>query len=127
MPQWQPQKTDHMPIIMVMEIETERAMQVEKHNFRMTDWVEFRKLLSAALSTYREVEELTSEEELLEQINELDSAIKAVIKEQVPAYKGSPYAKRWWTINLTKMKKHNVRGHPSEPISTTELYIPPHC
>ena len=27
----------------------------------------------------------------------------------MPVYKGSPYAKRWWTINLTKMKKHKEK------------------
>ena len=109
MPQWRPQKTDHMPIIAVMEIEPERAVQVNKHNFRMMDWMEFRKMLGATLSTFQDVEELTSEEELLERIERLDSAIKMAIKEQVPVAKGSPYVKIWWTINLTKLKKHKEK------------------
>ena len=39
-PQWRPQKTDHMPIISVLEMEPERSVHVDKFNFKMTDWKE---------------------------------------------------------------------------------------
>lgn len=37
-PQWRPQKTDHMPIISILELQPERTVQVKKFNFKMTDW-----------------------------------------------------------------------------------------
>jgi hypothetical protein len=48
-PQWRPQKTDHMPIISVLEIEPERVAYVGKPNFKLTDWEEFRKSLGERL------------------------------------------------------------------------------
>ena len=100
---------DHMPIISVLEMEPERSAHVEKYNFKLMDWDDFRKTLEMKLAMVQTVEEFMTEADLLEQITKLDAAIKETIKEQVPINKPSPYAKRWWTKNLTKMKKHKER------------------
>ena len=90
-------------------MEPERSVHVDKFNFKMTDWKEFRESLGAKLSRIQTVEEFTTEADLLEQITKLDAAIKEAIKEHVPINKPSLYAKRWWTKDLTKMKKHKER------------------
>ena len=104
-PQWRPQKTDHMPIISVLEIEPERIVQVKKHNYKLTDWEEFRKTLANELADLQGTEELTLVEEFEEQIKKLDSAIKTAIKEHIPVMKPSPYMKRWWTKGLADIKR----------------------
>ena len=81
---------------------TEKTIQVEKYNFRATDWVEFRKTLAVNLNMLQVVEEIAMEET---HITKLDAAIKAMIKEQVPLTRACPYAKRWWTKDLTRLKK----------------------
>ena len=104
-PQWQPQKTDHMLIISVLEIEPDRAIHAEKHNYRLTDWDEFRKSLANNLAEMQELDEFNTTETCLNQIDTLDKAIKGAIKEHVPMTKKSPYAKRWWNKELENLKK----------------------
>ena len=60
-PHWHPQKTDHLLIISILEIEPEKTIQVKKYNFRATDWVEFRKTLAVNLNTLQVVEEIATE------------------------------------------------------------------
>ena len=50
-PHLHPQKTDHLPIISVLELEIEEAIQVAKYNFRSENWEEFRKCLEDKLAT----------------------------------------------------------------------------
>ena len=104
-PHWHPQKMDHLPIISILEIELEKTIQVEKYNFRATDWVEFRKTLAVNLNTLQIVKEIAMEETFYDHITKLDAVIKATMKEQIPLTRACPYAKRWWTKDLTRMKK----------------------
>ena len=132
----------HLPIISVLEIEPERIAHNNKYNFRLTDWDKFRKTLEINLSGLLTVEEPTSIEAFHNQITNLDVAIKETIKEHIPLTKSCPYMKRWWTKNLTDLKKQkehlvrgHVRGHLSQPISPIRntgpsaaipAYVPPH-
>ena len=104
-PHWRPQKTDHMLVISILDIEPEEAIQTTKFNYRSMDWEEFRRSLEINLEEMIVVKEITSEEDLYEHIAKLDSVIKATIKDLVPLSKLSPYAKRWWTKELSIMKK----------------------
>ena len=108
-PHWRPLKTDHMPIISVLGIEPERILHVDKYNFKLTDWEEFKRTLANELADMQSGDELTSEEKFFEQINKLDAAINVAIKEHVPVMRSSPYMKRWWTKELTDMKKSKER------------------
>ena len=95
---------DHMPIISILEIEPEKALQSAKYNYRAMDWNEFRNSLKINLATIQVMEEFKTTEAFQQQIERLDTAIKATIKDQVPVSKPSPYTKRWWTKDLTCMK-----------------------
>ena len=59
---------------------------------------DFNRTLENNLAEIQIVEDLTSKDECLEQITKLDTAIKTAIKEHVPV-------KRWWTKDLTAMKR----------------------
>ena len=74
-PQWRPIKTDHMPIISVLDIQLERTQHTKRFNFKLTDWEEFRNTLAIDLAALQLTEELTMEEEFYEQVKKLDSAI----------------------------------------------------
>lgn len=94
-----------MPIISVLQIELERISHIDKHNFKLTDWEEFKNTLENELADLQEMEELTSVEEFEEKITKLDTAIKTAIKEHVLVMKPSTYMKRWWTKGLADMKR----------------------
>lgn len=89
--QWRPQKTDHMPIISILEIEPERVAYVSKPNFKLTDWEEFQKSLSESLEEMEEAVEITSELQFHVRITLVDEAIQTAIQKHVPLTKLSPY------------------------------------
>ena len=95
----------NMPIISVLEIEPERIAHNNKYNFRLTDWDKFRKTLEINLAGLLVEEEPVSVEVFHNQITNLDAAIKETIKEHILLTKPCPYTKRWWTKNLSDLKK----------------------
>ena len=50
LPHERPPKTDHFPIVSVIDLSVQRTKEPLKRNFRDTDWVEFQKGLEAKLS-----------------------------------------------------------------------------
>ena len=108
-PQWRPQKTDHMPIISELDIEPERITYVGKHNYKATDWEEFRKTLGENLEMAGDTEEITSEGQFTTKVASVEEAIKAAIHKHVPLTRLSPYAKRWWSKELDGMKRNKER------------------
>jgi len=108
-PQQRPQKTDHMPIISQLEIETRRTNFEAKHNFKLTDWEKFRKTMEAKLREIPEPEEIETEEQFHTTLEKLDTRIKETIEKHVPWSKPSPYSKRWWTHELGTLKKEKER------------------
>ena len=108
-PQQRPQKTDHMPIISRLEIETRRTNFEAKRNFKLTDWEKFRKTMEAKLRKLPEPEEIKTEEQFRTTLEKLDTRIKETIEKHVPWSKPSPYSKRWWTHKLGTLKKEKER------------------
>ena len=96
---------DHMPIITVLDIEPVCLVQADKYNFKLMDWEKFRKTLKIRLDNLQVVEELTTVEAFHNQITNLDTAIKEAIKEHIQVMKMSLYMKRWWSNELTDLKK----------------------
>ena len=107
-PQWRPQKTDHMPIISILEIEPEIVAYVGKPNFKLTDWEEFRKTLGGSLEELEDGE-ITEEEQFYNRIRQVDEAIKSAVRAHVPLTKLSPYTKRWWNKDLASRKRNKER------------------
>ena len=76
-------------------------MHTEKFNYKLTDWEEFRR----TVVEIQETENFTSVGVCLDQINNLDTAIKSAIKEHILVTKLSTYAKRWWMKELENLKE----------------------
>ena len=100
-----PTKTDHMPIISLLEMEPERVEHVNKHNYKLTDWEAFRKTLGVSLEELGATEELTSLEEFYNKLAQVDNAIKAAVSKHVPLTRLSPYTKWWWNKGLSDLKR----------------------
>ena len=100
-PQLRPQKTDHMKIISLLEMEPERVEHVNKHNYKLTDWEAFRKTLGVSLEELGATEELTSLEEFHNKLAQVNDAIKAAVSKHIPLTRLSPYTKQWWNKGLS--------------------------
>lgn len=97
--------TDHMAIVIELDILAATKEEDPTYNFRMVDWDEFRKKLKVRLATIPLPQDITSIEQYTRAIEDLTRIIQETIKEVVPLVKRCPYSKRWWTKELTKMKK----------------------
>lgn len=108
-PASRPVKTDHIPIIQVLDMEVPVVEHVPRPMFRKTDWGEFRKELMQELSSLLRCEHYTSVEDVEEAIQQLDAAIQRAIQAKVPFSKPSPYWKRWYTEALDLLRKESAK------------------
>ena len=105
MPERQPGKTDHYPIVTILELEQRRTAMNPSRNFRETDWEEFNAYLGEEIATIPIPDEIRTEEELGREIEQLTTAIQKAITAKVPENQPCPLSKRWWTKDLKKTKK----------------------
>ena len=115
--------TDHLPILSTLDLPTTRNTPRTTRNFRATDWKEFTDRLMTLLPP-DEPKRLTSESEFREALNSINDALRITIEDIVPSYKPLPSTKRWWTHELTSLRKvklraarqsHRWRGAPDHP------------
>ncbi|CAA7269138.1 unnamed protein product [Cyclocybe aegerita] len=106
-PEWRPVCTDHFPIMSTINIQMQSNMPRPRRNFRETDWEEFRQELKKGLEKIERPREFKEgEEEAFESARrELERVVIETIEKVVPMTNPTPYAKRWWTKDLTKMRK----------------------
>ena len=104
-PAQRPVKTDHYPILSLLDIAPDIEDFTPRRTFRETDWDEFGTTLCEELSHVPEPEAYASAVELERAITQLDAAIDTAIDKHTPLSRPCPHAKRWWTMDLTKAKK----------------------
>ena len=94
-----PPKTDHFPIVSVIDLSVIQVQQEPKRNFRDTDWADFKKDLKVKLDrlTLRDPQDIEDFDTMLEGIS---NAITQLIADIVPLRHPSPHQKRWWTREL---------------------------
>jgi len=121
----QPERSDHLLIVVAIDVEPEMHMVVHRPNYCAADWGEFRKELAARLSELEVREELQDAGEFSRRLEELTQVIKDAIEDKIPKTKPSPYMKHWWSNELTSRCKevcklahqaYRRRAHPQDPI-----------
>ena len=100
-----PPKTDHFPIITEIDIQADKTRWEPRRNFRLANWTELTKTLKQNLANIDAPTEIRSIEEFDSKLKALNDAIRDAIEKNVKLTKPSPYAKRWWTTELTKAKR----------------------
>ena len=108
-PDDQPPKADHFPIITILDLPINRNKRVLTFNFRATDWDEFRKCLEQELNKIQPQVPIRMPPELDSALDQLEGAILQTMEAIVPKRKPSPYAKRWWTRELTQLRQEMRR------------------
>jgi len=105
MPEDQPPTADHFPIIITLDMPVMRNTTTPALNYRATDWGEFWNVLTRELACMPKVNYISTKEELDKVLDNLEMAILNTVKEVVPRKKPSPYAKRWWTKELSQSRQ----------------------
>lgn len=116
-------KTDHLPILLALNLEVPRTTSTPRLNWRDVDWTKFNETLSTALDPLPPLP-LASADEFQQMARHIMQAITSTAKLLVPQSKPCPHSKRWWTRTLTDMRKrvsqlsrqsHQMRGLPLHP------------
>jgi len=106
--------TDHLPIVTELDLKVEQTEEEEIPNFRNVDWDEFRKELSNQLDKLPPPAPIAHQIQLNESCASLTKAIQQTIDNQVPVTTLSPKSKRWWTKELTQLRRRaNKLGRQS--------------
>ena len=101
--------TDHFPIISTLDINVEITPKKEISNFRDVDWKEFREALERRISTWGVPNFITSQNMLDRKCEKLTKALQETIDESVPNVVLGPQAKRWWSKELTILRKEMLK------------------
>lgn len=100
---YRPPCSDHYPIVTTIDLDIARTLPPPGHNFRATDWPEFRKELQQKMDrlTLHDPRNSTEFEAILDNVMD---AILTTIESHVPRTRPSAYMKRWWSKELTQMR-----------------------
>ena len=104
-PECRPPKTDHMPIISVIDIIPLTNDFRPCPDYHNTDWPAFLETLEAKLTAIPRPEELQTEDHFYQVLEHLDGAIQGAIAQHVPMSKPCPYSKHWWSKELAQAKQ----------------------
>ena len=135
-PEERPAKTDHFPIVGTMNIAPERILPAPRFNWRQADWNDFRTKLTHNLAAAGPPRPVTDVEDFQTTFTLISAAIQSAADQTVPKIRPSPFTKRWWTKELTDLRKkkqslraksHRLRAqrlHPvhQEAIEATKVY-----
>src|SRR5882724_7403738 len=101
LPDKRPARSDHIPIIMELDLEVNEQEEPPHPNFRMADWKAVRQTLTAKLTALGLAQETQTHSKFYEQVRMLTQAISEVI--DVSILKGGmlPHKKCWCSPTLT--------------------------
>jgi ribonuclease HI/endonuclease/exonuclease/phosphatase family metal-dependent hydrolase len=98
-------KTDHVPIITHLDLPIAQAKEENFHDFRSVIWEDFRDELVIRLEGIPPPVEITNQQQFERAIKDLTTTIKGTIEAVVDFTKPCPHTKRWWTKELSALKK----------------------
>ena len=123
-PNLRPIKTDHLPIITILDLSPTLKDETPKCSFRNVDWTKFHEKLAEKATLTQFVSHPTTPHELDTLLSQIIDVVTQTIEDTVPYVKPSPHMKRWWNPNLTFLRKEKNRrsrdsfywrGDPSHP------------
>ena len=118
--------TDHIPILTSLEVNVEVKDPEPFQNFRMVDCGEFHDQLVKQLESVPEVRELKTIGEYNEMISALTATIQNTIEIVVTLSKPILHSCRWWSRELTELKKAKNRLNHISYIHRTVADHPAH-
>lgn len=129
-PHFRSTKTDHLPIMTKLSLTTQTAIVPPTQNFQEVDWTTFRESLSARLDSLGNPGPINNQDQLNSSCDLVTKALQETIRENVPIVDICSKSKRWWTKELTQLrrdmnklgkKSHKLRNLPSHPVHTEHM------
>jgi hypothetical protein len=123
-PAIRPPLADHLPIITILELPLPRSSAAKSLDFRMADWPKINTALSHQLEAESPAVHIKSKDEFNSKVDKVVPIITAVLEEQLEEKRPNPFKHRWWTKELSSLKKkqnrlsnrsfkfRHVRDHP---------------
>ena len=117
--------TDHLPVLTKLDLSLTATAVLPAQNYREVDWKKFNTKLKTELAKLGPPRLLVTKDDFQKAAKGLENAVKQTVKSEVPETRPHPHSKRWWTKDLTKLRKelkmlskasHSfraVQGHPS--------------
>ena len=98
--------TDHLPILTELNMPLTRAPIKSIENFREVDWDKFRIELRAQLNPLGNPRTIEDQQGLDAECSGVTDAIQNTIAAKVPKSEISPKSKRWWSKELTGLRRN---------------------
>ncbi|KAF9232836.1 hypothetical protein BU15DRAFT_32134, partial [Melanogaster broomeanus] len=98
-------RTDHVPILSIIEMEALKVEDKQTRNYHDVDWKEFQDALLAKLAKFPTERPITTDHDLQNTARNFTRAITDTIDTHVPMSRPSPHAKRWWSRDLSNRRK----------------------
>jgi hypothetical protein len=97
--------SDHASITIELALEVERMPAPPRYNWRKVDWDAFRTSLDEAIPDTDLPLPLPSKQSIDKGVEDLTNAFVTVRDKLVPVFSPPLYAKRWWSPELTSLKR----------------------
>ena len=106
--------TDHLPIITELDLEINIAEETTAPNYRDVNWEEFNITLEKQLSKLQPPGIILNQRQIDDTCKNLTTAIQSTIEIEVPTSTITSKSKRWWTKELSQLRKQaNKLGRQS--------------
>ena len=108
-PAIRPPLADHLPVIIILDLPFPRSSAPQSLNFRLGDWPTINNALNLRLTAESPAVLIKSKEEFITKVNEVVRIISEVLEQNLEASRPSPFTHRWWTKELSDLKKSQNR------------------
>ena len=113
-PNIRPPLADHMPIITVVDLPLPRSETPQSLDFRAADWPVVNETLKNRLLAESPAIRIRTTDEFISKVDTVVRIITEVLKEKLDTKRPSPYARRWWTKELSNLRtKQNKLSNKS--------------
>ena len=108
-PAIRPPLADHMPIITIVNMPCPRAAEAHALDFRQANWIKVNEDLTQQLESGLPPAKFTSKNDFISGVDKLVEVIKDVLEDHLKKCWPSLFKRRWWTKELSQLKKHQNR------------------
>ena len=104
-PAMSPPMADHLPIVTELALPLPRAPEAQVLDFRQADWPNVNLDLAQRLEEQSPAARIESEEEFLLKVDEVVCITMETLEDHLKDRRPSPFKRRWWTKELSTLKK----------------------